>query len=309
MVDFVKLENKDDDKKKNGKKNRSFFSLKTFFLLLLLFFLLSAIISSITMSISPKIAVIPVTGPIMTDKQTTLYGTSISSREIANTLRSFKDDSSVKAILLDINSPGGSPVASDEISRAIDEVKLEKPVYALINEVGASGAFWIAVSADKVYASSMSTVGSIGVTSAGLGFEDFIREHNISYRRLVAGEHKDMGTPFRNLTQEEEAIIQGILNDIHAEFINHVAEKRNMTYAQVEQYATGRIFLGSTAQEIGFIDELGYYPDAINELENLTGASLVVNYGPEPTLLDIVGISALFDWDFGTTSRSQVYLY
>lgn len=261
------------------------------------------------MSISPKIAVVPLTGVITTEKETTLYGTSVSSREIANTLRSLKEDTSVKAVILDINSPGGSPVASDEISKAIEDLKQEKSVYSLINEIGASGAFWIAVSSDKIYASSMSTLGSIGVTSAGLGFEDFIQEHNISYRRLVAGEHKDMGTPFRNLTEEEREIMQQILDEIHIEFINHVAIGRNMSYQEVEEYATGRIFLGSTAKEIGFIDELGYYPDIVSDLKNQTDTSLIVNYGPEPTIFEVLGIEALFNFGFGTESKSQVYLY
>ena len=232
----------------------------------------------------------------MTEATTTLYGTSTSSREIALTLKELEEDDTIKAVLLDINSPGGSPVASEEISRAIESLKETKLVYALINDVGASGAFWIAVSTDKIYASSMSTLGSIGVTSAGLSFEDFIVEHNITYRKQTAGKYKDLGSPFREPTDEEKEIIQSILDEIHASFISHVATSRNMSYESVKQYATGEIFLGTKAKEIGFIDNLGYYPDTIKDLKSQTNAKLVVNFGPKPTLMQALGIETIFNW-------------
>lgn len=310
MAEYIKFKDNGDDDSSNEKKykrRRSRFSFRTFILILIGLFLLSSIISSISYSLTPKIAVVKINGPIMIEEASTLYGSSISSREIATTIRNLESDSSVKAILLDINSPGGSPVASEEISQAIENVKKSKPVYALINDVGASGAFWIAVSTDKIYASSMSTVGSIGVTSAGLGFEDFIKEHNISYRRLVAGEHKDMGTYFRNLTEEEESIIQEILDEIHVNFINHVATSRNMTYEEVEQYATGRIFLGSTAKEIGFVDEIGYYPDVIADLKKQTGEVIIAEYGPTPTFWEELGLNAIFDFS-PSTFQNQILI-
>lgn len=309
MVDFVKL----DEEKKNGKSGgssdeKSFWSWKNFFLIFLLFFLLSSIFSSVSDSMTPKIAVVPIKGVILTDEDNSLFGgSSVSSRDIAQTLLELKDDNSVKAVLLDINSPGGSPVASEEISRAIEEVKKEKPVYALINDVGASGAFWIAVSANKTYVSSMSQVGSIGVTSAGLGFEDFIKEYNITYRKQTAGEFKDMGSPYREPTKEEEEILQGILDEIHANFIEHVAVSRNMSYENVEKYATGEVFLGSKAVKVGFADEIGYYPDVISELENITSATTIVNYGPEPTFADLLGFGVLND-GLLPTAESQVLL-
>ncbi|MDA3855908.1 MAG: signal peptide peptidase SppA [Candidatus Woesearchaeota archaeon] len=299
MADFVKIDEENSDKTKATKKRvsvRRSFNWRGFFILLIVLFLVSSIISSITYSFTPKIAVVPINGPISTEKSSTLLGESESSRNIANTLREIQGDSSIKAVILDINSPGGSPVASEEISRAIDELKLEKPVYALINDVGASGAFWIAVSADKVYASSMSTVGSIGVTSATLGFEELIEEYNITYRRLVAGDKKDLGSPFREPTQEENELIQGILDEIHTYFIQHVATSRNMSYEEVEVYATGEIFLGSKAKEIGFVDEIGYFPDVLREVKEITDLDdpLIITYEETPTLLEALGIKSFF---------------
>lgn len=302
MVDYVKLEENNNDNSpntdKNKKENKKFnISFRKIFWTILFLIIISSIISSITLFYTPKIAVIPINGVIMSEKTTTIYGNSISSREIASTLLSLKDDDSVKAVLLDINSPGGSPVASEEISKAIEEVKKIKPVYSLISDTGASGAFWVAVSTDKIYASSMSTLGSIGVTSAGLSFENFIKEYNITYRKQTAGELKDLGTPFRKQTEKEKQIIQNILNQIHQKFISHVATSRNMSYKNVSKYATGEIFLGDKAKEIGFIDKIGYYPDVIADLKKITNQSnlITVTYGQQPTLLQIIGIESMLD--------------
>lgn len=293
MADFVKFK---EDKEPQRRKKRSRINFKAILLIFLAIFFISSMISSIIYSLSPKIAVIPIDGVITTQAESTLYGTTSSSRDIANYLEQIKSDTSVKAVLLDINSPGGSPVASEEITNAIKELKLNIPVYVLVNDVGVSGAFWIAVSSDKVYASSMSTLGSIGVTSAGLGFEDFIAEYNISYRRQTAGKYKDMGTPFREPTQDEQEIIQNILDEIHKNFINHVAISRNMSYDEVEKYATGEIFLGSKAKELGFIDEIGYYPDVIADLKEKTGVEpLIVRYEREPTLAEVFGVDSIFN--------------
>jgi len=299
MVEYIKFkEEEKDDKKNSNKKKKYTISFKKIFYLTIFIILLTFIISTFTVLISPKIAVIPIKGPIITEASTSIYGKSVSSRSIASTIYQLKNDDSVKAILLDINSPGGSPVASEEISKAIKDTKKIKPVYALINDMGASGAFWVAVSTDKIYASSMSTLGSIGVTSAGLSFEDFIKAHNITYRKLTSGEIKDIGTPFRKQTPKEKEIIQNMLDNIHQKFIKHVAISRNISIQNVTKYANGEIFLGDYAKEIGFIDEIGYYPDVIQALKNITNNPdlITVTYGENPTLLQIIGINTMLNF-------------
>jgi len=292
MVEFVKLKrNKDTEPKK-----KPLFSFKALILFTIFFFIISSLISGIIYTFTPKIGVIKISGPISIEKETTIYGSSTSSRETATTIRTLADDSSVKAILIDINSGGGSPVASEEISKSIEYAKEKKPVYSLINDIGASGAFWISVTANKTFASSMSIVGSIGVTSTTLGFEDLIKEYNITYRKQTAGKFKDIGSPFRKPLPEEQEILQNILDEIQTDFIEHVAKNRNMQVDDVKKYATGEIFLGSKAKEIGFIDEIGYYPDVISELKNITDQkkALVVEYGPEPTLAELLGVNNIF---------------
>lgn len=305
MADYIKFKS-DDEERKTKKKLRPIFSFKSFLIIILLIFLISSTIESISYSMASKIALVPINGIIMTQKETSIYGSSISSREIAQILEDIKEDKTIKAVILDINSPGGSPVASEEISKAIESLKEKKPVYALINDVGASGAFWIAVSADKVYASSMSTVGSIGVTSAGLSFENFIREYNITYRKQTAGELKDMGTPFREPTQKEEEIIQNLLNEIHTNFIQHVATSRNMSFQKVQNYSTGEIFLGSSAKQIGFIDEIGYYPDVLKDIKDKVGDAMVVTYEPDLTIFQALGIESIAK--FSPKSKSNIML-
>ncbi len=304
MADFIKLDKEDQGDKKRRTKYK--FKFRTFVLIFITLLILSSLISSISFSLTPKIAIVPINGVITTSEDSFILSQSTtSSRYIAQTLIDLSNDNTVKAVLLDINSPGGSPVASEEISNAIDIVKSKNiTVYALINDVGASGGFWVAVSANKVYASSMSTVGSIGVTSAGLSFENFIKEYNITYRKQTAGEFKDMGSPYRKPTQKEEEKIQNILDEVHSNFITHVAKERNMTYDEVKEYATGEIFLGSTAKEIGFIDEIGYYPNVITEIKNEVGDITIVNYGPEPTFAQALGLKSLFNFD----AKSQIQL-
>lgn len=313
MVEYVKLKDIDEDQKETQKpiaKNKSRYkiSFKKILLLSLFILLLSMLISSISLSLSDKIAVVPIKGVIMSEKTSTIYSSSVSSREIASTLYDLRNDDSVKAILLDINSPGGSPVASDEISKAIENIKKVKPIYSLINDVGASGAYWVASSTDKIYSSSMSTIGSIGVTSAGLSFENFITEHNITYRQQISGKYKDMGSIYRKQTDEEKAIIQNLLDNIHKRFIEHVAKNRNITIENVTKLATGEIFLGSETIKNGLTDKIGYYPDVINKLKNITNSenAIVVTYGSTPTLLQIIGIESLFN--FKPTTKSQILL-
>ena len=302
MADYVKLKDESDEgsssRSSRQPRRRFRFGIGTFILIFLGFLIVSSIISSAIYSVTPKVAVVPISGPLMTQESATLFGYAQSSRSISNTIRELANDNSVRAIVLDINSGGGSPVASEEISRAIEFARESKPVYALINDVGASGAFWIAVSADKVFASSMSTTGSIGVTSAGLTFENFIEDYNITYRRLVSGEQKDMGSIFRELTTEEEFKIQGILDEVHELFISHVASSRNLSFDYVSEYATGEIFLGSTALNAGFIDEIGYYPDVMEYVIQEHGDLMEVRFGPRVTVFDLLGVS---------TFLSQIY--
>jgi protease-4 len=293
MVDFI-IPKKDDGKDK--KKNRIFgfnFSLKNFLMFFFIFLIISSLISSYIESVTPKISVVPIKGPILVENQDSLFQSASSSRDIVETINHLAEDDSVKIIVLDINSPGGTPVATEEISNSIIKAREKKPVYAVISDVGASGAFWIAVSADKVYASKMSILGSIGVTSATLGFEDFIKEYNISYRRLTAGEYKDMGSPYRNMTSKEEKMFQQILDEVHRNFIEHVANSRNLPITKVKEFGNGQIFLGTTAKTEGFIDDHLTFQELINKLKTENKGIEVRYFEKETTLAQALGLNSI----------------
>ncbi|MBU1112041.1 MAG: signal peptide peptidase SppA [Nanoarchaeota archaeon] len=180
---------------------------------------------------------------------------TLSSQDIVRFIEDAEADPRIEAIMIEINSPGGSAVASDEIATAL--IKTTKPTVAVIREVGASGGYWVASATDHIVANRMSITGSIGVISSYLEFSGLMEKYGVEYQRLVAGERKDLGTPLRSLTQEEEALLQNKLDLIHDYFIQAVAENRNMDEEQVRQVSTGEFFLGIEAYQYGLIDDLG----------------------------------------------------
>lgn len=254
-------------KKKQKKEKLSFFDIlkiigkvisaiiSIIFILIFIFFILSffGVFRGVEIE-TGNVALIQINGFITTTGDY-YVGKMTKSDDVLKLIKQAEEDDGIKAILFEINSPGGGPVASDEIGSAIK--RAEKPTVSLIREVGASGAFWIATAADKVYANRMSITGSIGVNSAGLGLEELIKNYNVTYRKLVSGEHKDAGTMWRGLTPIEKEMFLGKLKKVHEDFIRAVAENRDMKYEDVKKHADGFFFLGKEALEFGFVDELG----------------------------------------------------
>ncbi len=204
------------------------------------------------------IAVIPIHGAIYSVGSGT-QGTTTADT-IIPLLEKAQNNPLIKGVILDINSPGGSPVGSDEIGQAVKS--LDKPVVAVIREAGASGAYWIASASDHVIANKMSVTGSIGVIGSYFGFEEFLDEYNVSYKRFVSGEKKDIGNPFREMSFSEQQFLQEKMDSIHEIFIQEVAENRNMSVEEVRELATGEFYLGFEAETKGLIDELGGYTQA-----------------------------------------------
>lgn len=202
-----------------------------------------------------NVALIPITGVITTDGSNYLGSQTTSSADIVSFLEEANSQENIKAIVLEINSPGGTPVATEEITGAIK--RIDKPVIALIREMGASSAYWIASSTDYIIAGRMSITGSIGVISSYLEFSGLMEKYGIGYERLVAGDSKDVGTPFRKLTIKETEKIQERLDRLHNIFINEVATNRGLSIDKVKKLANGDVLLGEEALEAGLVDELG----------------------------------------------------
>src|SRR6476620_11567862 len=178
-----------------------------------------------------------------------LEGVILSPQPVVGQLKKFGDDSSIKAIILHVNSPGGGVAASEEIYREVKRVRAEKKkkVVVSIETVGASGAFYVASACDKVYADKGSIVGSIGVIAEWVNYGDLLRWAKLKDITLKAGELKDAGSPTRDLTPAERAYFQGLLDDMHAQFINAVADGRHLKTEDVRAIASGRVWTGEQA--------------------------------------------------------------
>lgn len=240
-----------------------------------------------------NVAVVPITGVISTDGGADLLserGTPAAT--VAGWIKDADEDPNTKAIILDIDSPGGSPVATDIIARAVLEAN--KTVVAVIGESGASGAFWIATAADFVIANRMSLTGSIGVVGSRLEFAGLLDDYNVTYRRLVAGKYKDAGSRWKEMTPEEEALFQAMLDEVHGEFIAAIAKNRGLPVERVQEIAHGFVFTGAEAQRLGLVDALGTKDDAIRHLEARLNITVeLYEFEPSTTFLqDVVGISS-----------------
>ena len=254
-------------------------------------FFIVAIILVIAANAGPvgNIAVIPIEGVIVVDGTAGFGETLTSSTKIMKLLKEADEDKEIKAILLEIDSPGGSAVASAEIADKIKTIK--KPVYAVIRSSGASGAYWIASAADRIYAHRYSVTGSIGVIGSYLEFADLLKDYNVTYRRMVAGKYKDAGSPWKTLTKEEEGLIQQILNTIHDGFIKEVATNRKLDEKKVRELATGFVFLGDDALKLGLIDEIGSKETAVAALEKqLNITAELAEYSAKKTFAEEIGL-------------------
>lgn len=232
-----------------------------------------------------NVAVIGIEGPIVTTKLPGFTTKSAVSGEIVRLIEKADKDKQIKGIVLSINTPGGSAVASDEISTALKATK--KPTVALIRDIGTSGGYWVAVSTDHIVAHPASLTVSIGVIGSHLGFSGLIEDYNITYRRFVSGENKDMVNPFREMTDDQRALFQETIDELHEIFVDHVAEDRNMPRQKVAQIATGAFMSGKKAYKLGLIDELGGKKEVKAYLEkNLNTTVKFVSYKKPKTFVE-----------------------
>ena len=233
-----------------------------------------------------NIALIPIEGVLMSSGSSLESGV-VSSGKIVEFIKKADENDDIKAIIFDINSPGGSGVASEEIANAIK--KVNKTKVSFIRELGASGAYWVASATDRIFVSRMSLTGSIGVTASYLEFAGLMKDYNVTYRRLVAGKYKDMGSPFKELAPEEQEIFEKQLKTVHDFFIEEVAKNRKLSNAAVRQLATGEPILGANAKEFGLVDELGGKEDAIRYVENkLNITAEIAEYKQKRTFLELL---------------------
>jgi protease-4 len=206
-----------------------------------------------------KVGVVEVVGEITDGKQT------------LKQLREFRDDGSVKAIVVRVDSPGGAVGPSQEIYASIRKITAKKPVVVSMGSVAASGGFYIACAGTKVYADPGTLTGSIGVIMQAPNVTGLLKWAGVEMNTLTAGKMKDSLSPFREMRPDERQYFEALLEDVHEQFIGAVANGRNLKVEQVRPIADGRVFTGRKAKELKLVDELGGLSDAVAEAGKLAG--------------------------------------
>ena len=229
-----------------------------------------------------------------------IEGVIVTPKNVVPQLKKYADDDSIKAIILHINTPGGGVAASQEIYSEVKRIRDEKKkkIVASIETVGASGGYYIASACNKIYADEGSIVGSIGVIADWVNYGDLMRWAKLKEELLKAGEFKDTGNPTRDLTPAERAYMQGIVDNMHAQFIAAVAEGRHMKIDEVKPLANGKVWTGQQALPLKLVDQLGDFETAVKDTATAVGIkgepNLVKPEMQKKTLLDIL---------FGDTSE------
>jgi protease IV len=202
-------------------------------------------------------------------------GVILAADKTVDQLRKFDQDDSVKAIILHIDSPGGGAAASQEIYKEVRRIRDEKkkPVIASIESVGASGAYYIASGANKIYANDASIVGSIGVIMEWTNYGDLLKWAKLKPEVLKAGSLKDAGSPTREMTPEERAYFQGLVDNMHTQFIRDVASGRGIAVDKLQPLATGQVWTGEQALPLHLIDKQGGFRDALLDTAKSVGIS------------------------------------
>lgn len=216
----------------------------------------------------PKVAVVELEGIILDG--------SAAVRE----LRERADDPSIKAVVLRVNSPGGVVAPTQEIFTAIQRVrKGGKPVVASLGAVAASGGYYVATAADRIYANPGTLTGSIGVIMQMANLEGLLKKVGVEYVVVKAGSYKDVGNFARTMSPEERRMLQALLDDVYSQFVDAVAEGRGLERKEVLAFADGRIYSGQQALGLKMVDELGGFEDAVEaagKLANIPGRPRVI---------------------------------
>lgn len=224
-------------------------------------------------------------------------------------------DKSVKGVLIRINSPGGAVGISQEIYEAVKKVKAKKPVVSSMGDVAASGGYYVASMSDLIYANPGTLTGSIGVISHFMNIEGLYGKLGLRDNTIKSGRYKDIGSTTRPMTEEEREILQDLVDDTYEQFIGDVYEgrrmnsnkygdfRKNLTKDDIRYVAEGMIYTGSQAREVGLVDELGNYYDALDQLQKLVkkrskgkikeDLPIVESIGLPKSFRDIIGISSI----------------
>ena len=242
-----------------------------------------------------------------------ITGTIMDSRDIIEALDKFNNRSDIKSIILRLDTPGGAVSPSQEIYEKVKSISIEnkKPIIASMGSVAASGGYYIAIGADKILANPGSITGSIGVIINFPIAKDLVDKVGLKFNTIKSGKMKDAGSLYRNPTDDENIFFQEIVDDLHGQFVNEVSSQRNIKIDKLSNITDGRIFTGRKAYELGLIDTIGTFEDALNISKNLANISGSINLVYPKDKKGRL-IKMLFDeskiW-FNTMDNIPMYLY
>src|SRR6202163_3494568 len=210
-----------------------------------------------------------------------LDGVILSPQPVVGQLKKFADDSSIKAIIIHVTSPGGGVAASEEIYREVKRIREEKKkrIVASIETVGASGAYYVASATNKIYADKGSIVGSIGVIAQWVNYGELMRWAKLNAITLKAGEFKDTGSPTREMTPAERQYMQGLIDNMHTQFIHAVADGGHAQEEDIRAIANGKVWTGEQAFSLKLVDQIADFEGAVKD------TARAVNISGEPTLV------------------------
>jgi len=223
-----------------------------------------------------------------------LEGVIIDPATVVQQLKKFGDDDSIKAIILHVNSPGGGVAASEEIYRQVKRIRDDKKkrIVASIETVGASGAYYVSSATNKIYADNGSIVGSIGVIAQWVNYGELLRWAKLKDITMKAGEFKDTGSPTRDLTPAEQAYLQSLIDNMHGQFIQAVADGRKSKFEDIKAIANGKVWTGQQALSMKLIDQIADFEAAVEDTAKAVGISgkptLVRPEKDRKTLLDLL---------------------
>lgn len=222
-----------------------------------------------------KAVVIPVRGFIGFDSRDDIFSSGVSATAILlNSITRATADDDVAAIILDINSGGGGITASDIIYKALTEFKAsrsDRVIVAIMGDVAASGAYYISLPADHIIAHPTSITGSIGVLMQAMNFKGLEEKIGIKGVTIKSGPNKDLLNPFEPVSEEHTLILQSVVNELQERFVSLVAENRKLPIASVRTLADGQIYTSNRAKDLGLIDSIGYWADAVSQVEAILG--------------------------------------
>ncbi len=200
-----------------------------------------------------------------------LYGVITSSDDIVRQLKKYREDNSIEGIVLRVNSPGGAVVPSQEIYSEVRNTREIKPIIVSMGSLAASGGYYVSCGGTRLVANSGTLTGSIGVISEFLQLHGALDKLGIDVKIIKSGKLKDAGASSRPMTKEDEKYFQGLMDEVHRQFIDVVEKERGLTNKEVLDLADGRVFTGEQAIECGLVDTLGTYEDAIKIAAEIAG--------------------------------------